>query len=196
MRSRVLGVAALLGLAGLAAAQAAAPGAPAAAVAPGVPGAAPGGGARQGGAGNAAAARGPSLALALELAQQALAACQAQKLSVAAVVLDSGGFVKVSLMDDNARSMTPVLGARKGRAALEFRSDSSALAARAAAGEEALRARLAANPELLAASGAVLLQAGNDVLGALAVSGARAEQDEACARQAVERLQDRLKQPG
>ena len=31
---------------------------------------------------------------------------------------------------------------------------------------------------------------------ALAVSGARAEQDEACARQAVERLQDRLKQPG
>lgn len=121
----------------------------------------------------------------MRLAQSALAACAADQLLVAAVVVDSGGYVKVSLMSDGARSMTPLLATRKAATALEFRQASSEVAARAAT-DDTVRARIAANDHLLPAAGAVLLKTGNDIIGALAVSGGRSDQDEACALKALQ----------
>ena len=136
-------------------------------------------------------ARGPSLPVALELAQTALAACAADKLNVTAVVVDSGGFVKVSLMSDGARSMTPAFGVRKAALALAFKQPSSEVAKLAHA-DAALKARIDAEPKYFVTAGAVLLKAGDDIIGALAVSGARSDQDEACALKAVDLLKGKL----
>jgi uncharacterized protein GlcG (DUF336 family) len=130
--------------------------------------------------------------MALELAQESLAACAADKLSVTAVVVDSAGFVKVSLMADGARSLAPTFAARAAAAALEFRMSSGEVA-KLAQTDESVRTRLAANNNLLASAGAVLLKVGDETIGALAVSGARPDQDEACALKALQKVGPRLK---
>jgi len=80
--------------------------------------------------------------------------------------------------------MTTLLATRKAATALAFRQASSEVAARAAT-DDAVRVRLAASDRLLPQGGAVLLKAGSDIIGALAVSGGRSDQDEACAISAL-----------
>jgi uncharacterized protein GlcG (DUF336 family) len=138
------------------------------------------------------AARGPSLAVALELVQRALAACAADQLNVNALVTDSAGSVKVSMLADGARGMMPEFGARKARTALEFKLNSGEVAKLVAANDEAVKARLADNKSLFAAAGAVLLKSGAEIIGVLAVSGAKSEQDEACALAAIAPMKERI----
>jgi uncharacterized protein GlcG (DUF336 family) len=131
--------------------------------------------------------------VALELVQRALAACAADQLKVNALVADSAGSVKVSMLADGARGMMPEFGARKARTALEFRMNSGEVAARVAANDAAVKARLAENKAFFAAPGAVLLKSGDEIIGVLAVSGAKSEQDEACALTAIAQMKERIR---
>jgi uncharacterized protein GlcG (DUF336 family) len=95
-------------------------------------------------------------------------------------------------MADGARSMTPTFAARAAATALEFKMSSGEVA-KLAQTDEATKARLAANNNLFAVAGSILLKAGAETIGALAVSGARPDQNEACALKALQKVGPRLK---
>lgn len=138
------------------------------------------------------AARGPELSLATEAAQAALAKCKADGLKVATLVADSAGDPKVVMVLDGTTGKIPAIIARKVAVALEFKMASSQVAA-LAKNDPAVAARVAANPGFMAVPGAVLLKVGDEIIGAIAVGGAKSEQDEVCAIAGLDAVKARLK---
>jgi uncharacterized protein GlcG (DUF336 family) len=132
-------------------------------------------------------ARGPSLDVALEAVQAAIAACAADNLKVTAVAADSSGAIKAAMVSDGVNGMTAAFAQRKIAVVIDFKKPSSQVMADARNDKE-LAARLAANPNYFAVPGAVPLTVGEELIGALAVSGASGEQDEACALAAVAKV--------
>lgn len=138
-------------------------------------------------------ARGPSTAVALELAQDAVAACAANGYKVSAVVLNSGGTERVLVASDGAFDMTPGIGVRKAFTALTFKSPSGAVGERAKT-DQALAERIKSDPKLITWAGGQPLTSGGELIGALGVSGAPGgDKDDACATAAIAKLGDRLK---
>lgn len=139
------------------------------------------------------AAKGPSLELALEAAQATVADCIARGHRVGVSVVDAAGVLKVSLAADGASSRGVQSSNNKAVTALTFRQKSGELGERIKTDAE-LAARVAANPAFNARAGGVLLQVGDEVIGAIGVGGARgSENDEACALAGVKQIQARLK---
>lgn len=149
---------------------------------------APAGGAPQG---PPPPARGPSLAVALAGVQAAIDACSAKGFKVTAVVADSSGALKAGMVSDGVTGMTVRFALGKIATAIEYKKNSADVAAEAQKDPE-LAARLKENPNLIPWPGAVLLKAGDEIVGALAVSGASPEQDAACAGEAAEKIKGRL----
>jgi uncharacterized protein GlcG (DUF336 family) len=137
-------------------------------------------------------ARGPELGIATEAVQAALAKCKIDSLKVAAMVTDSAGDPKVVMVSDGATGRIPAIIARKAAVALEFKMASSQVATLAKS-DPAVATRVAANPAFMAVPGAVLLQVGDEIIGAIAVGGAKSEQDEACAIAGLDAVKARLK---
>lgn len=137
------------------------------------------------------AARGPSLEVALAAVQAAIAACADRGFKVSAVVADSSGAIKAAMVSDGVNGMTASFALKKIAVALDFKQPSSAVAAQAKS-DKALAAKLAANPNYFALSGAVLLKKGEEIVGAVAASGAAPAQDEACALAAAAKVQGAL----
>ena len=137
-------------------------------------------------------ARGPSLEVALAGVQAAIAACAAQGFKVSAVVADSSGALKAGMVSDGVNGMTARFALGKIAVVIDFKQPSSQVAAQAKTDKE-LEARLKANSNYFPLPGAVPLKVGEEIIGALAVSGASGEQDEACALAAVNQVKDRLK---
>jgi len=146
-----------------------------------------GGGARRPPAGPG---RGPSLALAIEGAQAAIDACAADGHKVGASVIDSTGQPRASLSGDGATGSHIYTGVRKALTALTFKEPSSQVATQAAA-DPTVASRI--TPNMAVVPGAVPLMAGDEVIGAIGVSGASSEQDEACAVAGANKIKDRLK---
>jgi uncharacterized protein GlcG (DUF336 family) len=135
--------------------------------------------------------KGLSAAISLAIAQQAMETCKANGYRVSVSVVGRSGELIVQVRGDNTGPHTMENSFKKAYTARTFRSSSGALAQ-----------RLKENPLLplihlsnvVAAQGALPIMVGEDVLGAVGVSGAPGgEKDEVCAKAAIDKVADQLK---
>ena len=136
---------------------------------------------------------GPPLALALEAVQTAEAACHARGYKVTALIVDNHGALVALLSGDGASYKTPEFAGYKAATVLKFRVASRVISDRADH-DPALVAELQADPKINAAHiGGLPIMAGNEMIGAIAVSGAPGgENDEACAKTGLDKIASRL----
>lgn len=132
---------------------------------------------------------GPSLVLALEAAQAALDACAADGLKVGVAVVDSAGQLHVGLTADGSNPGRIYMGVRKTLAALAFKTPTSEIRAKLAADPSAAAM---VKPNMATGAGAVPLMAGDQLLGAIGVSGATSQQDEKCAVAGAAKIKAKL----
>jgi uncharacterized protein GlcG (DUF336 family) len=122
-------------------------------------------------------------ALAVEAANETVAACARQGYRETAVVLDADGAIIVALRG----------GAHdKAYTAVSFKNDTLALAERAK-GEDSI-APLAKLPHVMFFGGGVVIKLGDEVIGSIGASGAPgAKQDDGCAHAGLDKIHDQLK---
>ncbi len=130
-----------------------------------------------------------TLSLAQDIAEKAVQACRDEGYQVSVVVVDRGGDPQVVLRDVYASRFTIELARRKANTVILSGTSSSRLRVNRAD----IRAELNESQDLLVLDGAVPVRAAGALLGAVGVSGAPGgDKDEACARKAVESVQERL----
>lgn len=139
-------------------------------------------------------ARGPSLDLAIEAARAAVAACSAAGYRTGATVIDSAGEARAMLTADGSDGSHVFVAMRKALTALRLRMASSK-ANQLVPKNKDLLAQV--TPNMFVEGGAVPLMAGQEVIGAIGVSGAGGavigRQDEVCAQAGLDRIKARLK---
>jgi uncharacterized protein GlcG (DUF336 family)/quercetin dioxygenase-like cupin family protein len=137
--------------------------------------------------------RGIPSALAVEAAQLAVATCAAQGLKVTALVDDAESVPIAMLSADGAAAITQRLAAAKARTSLKTGLPSGEAAARAKT-DPAFLATLMADPNIgTPRQGGLPIRAGEQVVGAIAVSGApTGDRDEPCAKAALAVIGGRL----
>ena len=117
---------------------------------------------------------------ALKAAQAALGQCRKDGFQTAVAVVDRAGVVQVLLRDRYAGAHTPDMAVGKAWAAASFKQSTSTLAAETQPGKPMSGIRQL--PRLLAVGGGLPIEAGGNLLGAIAVSGAPGgDADDACA---------------
>lgn len=136
-------------------------------------------------------APGPTLALAIEAAQAAIGACASiAHARVGVAIIDSAGQPRVTLAADGVRGWHIYSGLRKALTALALK-EASSKAVEDAAANPAVAALI--KPNMTTIAGAVPLQAGGEVVGAIGVSGAPSGTiDEQCAMIGASQIQSRL----
>lgn len=133
-----------------------------------------------------------SLDLARAMAQAALEKCRSDGYHVSITVLDRDGLVKVAFHDDGSGPHTIVTSRRKAFTSVTFRQPSADWAKRVLT--EPAVAGLKDTEGTIALGGGLPIKAGNEVIGAIGVSGAPGgEKDEACANAGIQKLADKLK---
>ncbi len=138
-------------------------------------------------------ARGPGLQLALEAAQAAINVCNDNGYKVGVTVVDSAGVLKVLLAADGASRMGIETSTRKAVTANALKARTSEIQVKVAT-DQALAAKVNADPTMFARAGAVPLKVGNEVIGAIGVGGAPGgDLDEMCAERALDKIMARLK---
>lgn len=126
---------------------------------------------------------------ALTAARAALESCRKQGFQVTVVVADRAGLTQVLLRDRYAGPHTVEVAANKAWTAASFRNSTSALAIETQAGQP--MSGLRSLPRFLAAGGGQLIEAGGNVFGAIAVSGAPGgDADDGCAKDGVKAISD------
>jgi uncharacterized protein GlcG (DUF336 family) len=132
-----------------------------------------------------------SLAMAVTMATTAIETCKTNGYKVSATVVGRTGEVLVQLRGDDTGPHTVENSFRKAYTARTFRIPSGELAE-----------RLKQNPQLslihltnvIAAQGALPIKLGDEVIGALGVSGAPGgEKDEVCSKAGIDKVADQLK---
>ena len=127
--------------------------------------------------------------LARDLASEAINACRADGYHVSAVVVDRHGLVRAALRDDLAARFTLEISERKANMTVMAWVDSGDF--RKARGD--IRPELNHIDGLVVMDGGVKIVAAGYNLGAIGVSGAPGgEKDAACARKALEKLNERI----
>ena len=107
-------------------------------------------------------------------------------------VLDRDGLVKAAFRDDGSGPHTIVTSRRKAFTSVTFRQPSADWAKRVLT--EPAVAGLKDTEGTIALGGGVPIKAGNEVIGAIGVSGAPGgEKDEACANAGIQKVADKLK---
>ncbi len=124
-------------------------------------------------------AAGPTLTAALAVAKAALAACTTEGHAVGVAVIDSSGAPRAALVADGALGGNVYTAVRKGLTALAFKEPTSQVSAQLQRHQIDPR-RITA--DMIPWAGAVPLWRDGRVVGAVAVSGSKSTQDEACAR--------------
>ena len=133
-----------------------------------------------------------SLDLAQGIAEAALAKCRADGNHVSITVLDRDGLVKAVLRDDGSGPHTLTTSRRKAFTSVTFKQPSGDWAKRVL-GDPAI-AGLKDTAGTIALGGGIPIKAGNEVIGAIGVSGSPgAAKDEACANTGIEKFADQLK---
>jgi len=130
-----------------------------------------------------------SLDLAHGIAMAALQDCRSHGYHVVVIVMDTNANIRVMLRDDGTGPRTVDTTCRKAYTALTFRGTSR---------EQAKIWETQKNPnitaEMVALAGGVAIKAGDDLLGAIGVSGAPgSDKDEPCALAGVAKYADKLK---
>lgn len=131
-----------------------------------------------------------SVDAALAVAHGALDKCHADGYHVSLSVLDNSGLVKVQVRGDETGPHTLEHSRRKAYTALTFKRSSAEIA-------KAWASAKTPHPEIegtVGAAGGLPIKAGNEVIGAIGVSGAPGgEKDEACAEAGIAKIADLLK---
>jgi len=139
-------------------------------------------------------ARGPTLALAIEAARTAVDSCAAAGYRVGAAVVDSAGEARAMLSADGADGSHVFVAIRKALVALTF-GQSSAHAREQVLKDKASLARV--TPNMFVEGGAVPIRIGEQVIGAIGVSGAGGtiigRQDELCAAAGLAKISHKLR---
>ena len=124
------------------------------------------------------------------LAQEAMLTCRANGFKVTVTVVDSGNILKALLRDDGAAVGTVEIGRMKANSVMAFGRPSGP-PANLPPGTPAPPPIL---PGTINAMGGVPIKVGDQVIGAISVSGAPGgEKDAACANTALAKVADRLK---
>jgi len=129
--------------------------------------------------------------IALTIAETAIATCTANGYRVSATILGRNGEVLVQIRGDGTGPHTMENSFRKAYTARTFRGPSAALAKRLK--DDPLLPLIHLN-NVVAAAGAFPIKAGEDVIGAVGVSGAPGgDKDEVCAQAGIDKVADQLK---
>jgi uncharacterized protein GlcG (DUF336 family) len=132
-----------------------------------------------------------SAAMALTIAQTALETCTKQGYHVSVHVLGRNGEVLVAVRGDGAPPHTMENSQRKAYTACTFRIPSGEFVQRVKDNPTLGAVHLTG---IIAAQGALPIKAGDEVIGAVGVSGAPGgEKDEACAKAGIDKVADQLK---
>src|SRR6201987_296077 len=138
-----------------------------------------------------------SLSIAMEVAMDAVAACEQSGYRVAATVVDASGIVKAVAKGDNAPPHTLDSSRGKAYAAVSLgpnfgESTTSAIVARVR--RAPAFGPLQHLPGVFLVAGGVVLKSDDGVIGAIGVGGAPGgDKDEVCAKAAVAKITDRLR---
>ena len=131
-------------------------------------------------------------ALAVEAANETIAACAKQGYRETAVVLDADGAVITVVRGDGAGIHTIDSAHDKAYTSVSFKNDTLALAERAK-GEDSI-APLAKLPHVMFFGGGAVIKLGDEVIGSIGESGAPgAKLDDGCAHAGLDKIRDRLK---
>jgi len=132
-----------------------------------------------------------SAGMAMTIAQTALDTCTKQGYRVSVHVLGRNGEVLVALHGDDAPPHTMENSQRKAYTARTFRISSGEFAQRVKDNPTSGAVHLTG---IVAAQGALPIKVGDEVIGAVGVSGAPGgEKDEACAKTGIDKVADQLK---
>jgi uncharacterized protein GlcG (DUF336 family) len=133
-----------------------------------------------------------SAALASEAVATAVDACAQQHQAVTAVVIDTSGELQAMLRGDGAGIHTVQTANDKAYTSVTFKVDTIDLVERSK--HEPVSTAFTKHPHLLLAQGGVILKAGDEVIGAIGVSGGVGhDYDTQCARAALDKIRDRMK---
>ena len=132
-----------------------------------------------------------SLGLARTIAEAALSECQSKGYHTTVVVVDRAGQMLVLLRDEQAAPHTAEMARRKAVTARMFRVTTAEFQKRTAGDQPASAQRDIT--DMLALSGGVPIQVGEETIGAVGSSGSNLESDDACAKAGIAKVADRLK---
>ena len=128
---------------------------------------------------------------ALKAAQAALVKCRKDGFQTAVAVVDRAGVVQVLLRDRYAGAHTPDMAVAKAWTAASFKQSTSSLAIETQPGKPMSGIRQL--PRVVVAGGGLPIEAGGNLLGAIAVSGAPGgDADDACASAGIKVIADDL----
>jgi uncharacterized protein GlcG (DUF336 family) len=132
-----------------------------------------------------------SLGMARTIADAALAACKAKGFNTSVAVVDRAGQVLVIMRSEQATAQTAEMARRKAYTARMFRIPTAEFQKRTE--EDSARAAQRDLADILALSGGVPIQVGNDTIGAVGSAGSNLETDDACAKAGIAAVADLLK---
>jgi uncharacterized protein GlcG (DUF336 family) len=126
---------------------------------------------------------------ALKAAQAALGKCRKDGFQTAVAVVDRAGIVQVVLRDRYAGAHTPDMATAKAWTAASFKQSTTSLAVETQPGKPMSGIREL--PRALVAGGGLPIEAGGNLLGAIAASGAPGgDADDACAKAGIKAIAD------
>jgi uncharacterized protein GlcG (DUF336 family) len=131
-----------------------------------------------------------SLAMAQTIAQAALAQCESMGFKVSAVVVDRGGLPVVMLRGDGAGLHTPEGAERKAYTARTFGQPSADFVKRMTDRPDTVGS--VHYSRVLALGGGLPIKAGNEVVGAVGISGSPGK-DDVCSQAGIDKVADQLK---
>ena len=131
-----------------------------------------------------------SLAMAQTIAQAALAQCESMGFRVSAAVVDRGGLTIVMLRGDGAGLHTPEGAERKAYTARTFSQPSADFVKRLSDRPDTVGSLQ--YTRVLALGGGLPIKAGNEVVGAVGVSGSPGK-DDVCSQAGIDKVADQLK---
>ena len=135
--------------------------------------------------------RNMSLEMAKTIAEATIGECKSKGFHTAAVVVDRGGQVLVTLRDEQATPQTGEMARRKAYTAVMFRSTTLEFQKRTA--EDPTLAPQRQVADILALGGGVPIRVDKEIVGGVASAGSNQEQDDACAKAGIAKVADLLK---
>jgi uncharacterized protein GlcG (DUF336 family) len=132
-----------------------------------------------------------SLSMAKTIAEATLAECKSKGFNTSAAVVDRAGQVLVIMRDEQATPQTTDMARRKAYTARMYRITTMEFQKRTA--EDPARAAQRDLADILALSGGVPIQVGNDTIGGVGSAGSTLEVDDACSKAGVAKVTDLLK---
>ncbi len=136
--------------------------------------------------------RAPSIELAMVAAKAIAEGCKQFPLGVA--VVNSEGAPILTYIPDGARAGHTFTAIRKAYSAVTLKAPTSQFTAKAQQGDADILAKLKADPNLMSYAGGIPLKVGDEIIGAIGVSGAEpGRHDERCGLIGLEKIKDQLK---